>query len=43
MKKQFSRRQAIKTLGLTAGAAMLGIKGFSQIDDNIFEYGLNLD
>jgi hypothetical protein len=43
MKKQFSRRQAIKTLGLTAGAAMLGIKGFSQIDDNVFEYGLNLD
>jgi hypothetical protein len=43
MKKQISRRQAIKTLGLTAGATFLGIRGFSQISDHIFEYGLNLD
>jgi hypothetical protein len=43
MKKQITRRQAIKTLGLTAGATFLGIRGFSQISDNIFEYGLNLD
>lgn len=43
MKKQISRRQAIKTLGMTAGAVVLGIKGFSQVSDNVFEYGLNLD
>jgi hypothetical protein len=43
MKKQITRRQAIKTLGMTAGAVVLGIKGFSQVNDNVFEYGLNLD
>jgi hypothetical protein len=43
MNKKISRRQALRTLGLTAGASFLGIKGFSQVDDNIFEYGLNLD
>jgi hypothetical protein len=43
MKKQISRRQALKTLGLTAGAAVLGMRGFSQVSDNVFEYGLNLE
>ena len=43
MKRQITRRQAIKTMGLTIGAAALGLKGFTQIKDNVFEYGLNLD
>ena len=43
MNKQISRRQAIKTLGLTAGATFLGIRGLSQISNNVYEYGLNLD
>jgi predicted dehydrogenase len=43
MKKQISRRQALKTLGLTLGAAALGLKGFTQVADNIFEYELNLN
>jgi predicted dehydrogenase len=43
MIRQISRRQALKTLGLTIGAATLGIKGFSQTSGNVFEYGLNYD
>ncbi len=43
MKRQISRRQALRTMGLTIGAAALGLKGFSQIKENVFEYGLNLD
>ena len=43
MKKQISRRQALKAMGLTLGATVLGLKGFSQIDENTYEYGLNLD
>ncbi|MEI7660573.1 MAG: Gfo/Idh/MocA family oxidoreductase [Bacteroidota bacterium] len=41
MKRLITRRQAIKTLGLTIGAATIGIKGFSQVDDNSVEYDLN--
>jgi predicted dehydrogenase len=37
----FSRRDALKTMGLTVGAAVLGLKGFSQVDENLFEYDLN--
>ena len=43
MKRQISRRQALKTLGLTIGAAALGLKGYTQVTDNVYEYGLNLD
>ena len=43
MSRKISRRQAIKNLGLTLGATVLGIEGFSQVTDNIFEYSLNLD
>jgi predicted dehydrogenase len=43
MKRQISRRQALKTMGLTLGAAALGLNGYTQIKDNVFEYGLNLD
>jgi predicted dehydrogenase len=43
MKRQITRRQAIKTMGLTFGAAALGLKGFTQTSDNVFEYGLNLE
>ena len=43
MSQKISRRQAIKNLGLTLGAAVIGIKGFSQLSDNVYEYGLNFD
>jgi len=38
-----SRRQAIKNIGLTLGATIIGIKGFSLISDNLYEYELNLE
>ena len=41
MTRLITRRQAIKTLGLTIGAAAIGLKGFSQADENVFEYELN--
>ncbi len=43
MKRNVTRRQAIKTLGLTLGAAALGFEGFSRTREGVFEYGLNLD
>ena len=43
MKRQMTRREALRTMGLTIGAAALGFDGFTQINDNVFEYGLNLD
>ena len=43
MKRQISRRQALKTMGLTLGAAAFGFEGFSRTRDGFFEYGLNLD
>lgn len=43
MATNISRRQAIKNMGLTLGATILGIKGFSQIGEDRFEYELNFD
>ncbi|MEI6172895.1 MAG: Gfo/Idh/MocA family oxidoreductase [Bacteroidota bacterium] len=43
MKRYITRRQALRTMGLTIGAAALGFKGFTQISDNVYEYGLNFD
>ncbi|MEI7664175.1 MAG: hypothetical protein WCK34_18355 [Bacteroidota bacterium] len=43
MKRNISRRQALKTMGLTLGAATLGIDGFSHSREGVHEYGLNLD
>ena len=43
MTRFMTRRQAIKTLGLTIGAATIGIRGFSQVDDHKYEYDLNYD
>jgi predicted dehydrogenase len=43
MKKQITRRQALRTMGLTIGAAALGIKGLSQVSGNVYEYDLNYD
>jgi predicted dehydrogenase len=39
--RKYSRREALKTLGLTVGAAALGIRGFARINDNLYEYRLN--
>ena len=41
MARLITRRQAIKTLGLTIGAATIGMKGFSQTGENVYEYDLN--
>ena len=43
MKRKLSRREALKTLGLTIGGAAIGIQGFSQASDNKIEYSLGLD
>ena len=43
MKKRISRRQALKNIGFTIGAATFGLKGFTQVNDNVFEYDLHLD
>lgn len=40
MKQQISRRQALKTMGLTIGAATLGLEGFSVKNNNLVEYEL---
>jgi len=40
MKRQISRRQALKTIGLTLGAAAIGIKGYTMAGDNLVEYDL---
>lgn len=41
MSKNMNRRQALKTMGLTIGAATLGLQGFAWKGDNLFEYPLN--
>lgn len=41
MSKAITRRQALKTMGLTIGATALGLKGFSLIGQNLYEYPLN--
>ena len=43
MKKNFSRREALKTLGLTLGGVAIGIPGLAEIRENVYEYPLNLD
>jgi predicted dehydrogenase len=41
MNERISRRQALKAMGLTIGAATLGMEGFSLKSGNIIEYDLN--
>ena len=41
MSKNMNRRQALKTMGLTIGAATLGLEGFTRTGENRFEYPLN--
>ncbi len=41
MSNNMNRRQALKTMGLTIGAAAFGLKGFTQTGENLFEYPLN--
>ncbi len=41
MERKYSRREALKALGLTVGAAALGLKGYAKIGDNLYEYRLN--
>jgi predicted dehydrogenase len=41
MKRQISRRQALKTMGLTLGAAAIGFEGFSRTRNGVYEYRLN--
>ncbi|MCX6242587.1 MAG: Gfo/Idh/MocA family oxidoreductase [Bacteroidetes bacterium] len=43
MSKNLTRREALKTLGLTIGGAAIGVQGFSQVSDNKVEYSLGLD
>ena len=43
MKKSITRRQALKTMGLTLGAATLGIRAFPGEHRMISEYPLNFD
>jgi hypothetical protein len=43
MTKSISRRQALRTMGLTIGAAAIGMKGFSRISENRYEYELGFD
>lgn len=38
MKEKMSRRQALKALGLTVGAATIGLEGFSRVSRNVIEY-----
>jgi hypothetical protein len=39
--RRYSRREALKAMGLTVGAAALGLKGFARINENLYEYRLN--
>lgn len=41
MSSKISRRQAMKTLGVSLGAVTLGIEGFARPSDNLLEYPLN--
>jgi predicted dehydrogenase len=41
MSRKISRRQAMKTMGVTLGAVTLGFEGLAQPSDNILEYPLN--
>jgi len=41
MSNAITRRQALKTMGLTIGATALGLKGFSRKGTDLFEYPLN--
>ena len=43
MKKNFTRREALKTIGLTLGGIAIGIKGLAQVRDDVYEYPLGLD
>lgn len=43
MKLNISRRQALKTIGLTIGTTALGLNAFPQLPENFSEYALNLD
>ncbi len=43
MKNNLTRREALKTLGLTIGGAAIGVQGFSRVTDNTVEYSLGLD
>ena len=38
MKEKMSRRQALKALGLTVGAATIGLEGLSRVSRNVIEY-----
>jgi predicted dehydrogenase len=43
MKRNISRRQALKAMGLTIGATALGIEAFSNNPKNVEEYRFDLD
>jgi len=43
MKKNLTRREALKTLGITIGGVAIGIRGLAQVRDDVFEYPLGLD
>jgi len=43
MKKNLTRREALKTLGLTLGGVAIGVHGLSNVRDNVYEYPLGLD
>lgn len=43
MKKNLTRREALKAIGLTLGGVAIGIQGLTQVRDDVYEYPLGLD
>ncbi len=43
MKKNLTRREALKTIGLTIGGAVIGIPGLAKVSDDVYEYPLGLN
>jgi len=43
MKKNLTRREVLKTLGLTIGGAVIGIPGLAKVRDDVYDYPLGLD
>jgi len=43
MKKNLTRREALKTIGLTLGGVAVGIQGLAKVRDDVYEYPLGLD